>query len=124
MNLFTQVIVSAIVFISLDLLYMYLNKRMLQHTVIYIQRTVIQPRHESFLLCYLLLLSGLWYFIILKRRSIEEAFALGILIYGVFESTNYGIFKKWPIELAVIDTVWGGALFALTTSFVYYIKSN
>ena len=42
----------------------------------------------------------------------------GPLIYGVFETTNAAIFKDWDLKSIIIDTTWGGILYALTT-FIY-----
>jgi uncharacterized membrane protein len=69
--------------------------------------------------CYIFLVLGLNYFILSANKSVMDAFILGIVIYGVFETTNIVLFKKWPIHIAVMDTLWGGILFALTT---YIIK--
>ena len=48
-----------------------------------------------------------------------DAFLLGIVIYGVYESTNYAILKNWNIKAVALDTLWGGILFALTTKVTY-----
>jgi uncharacterized membrane protein len=48
-----------------------------------------------------------------------EAVILGVVIYGVYESTSYALFKKWNLNLAIMDTLWGGALFGITTALVY-----
>ena len=58
---------------------------------------------------------GLNYFIIRKNESITDAFVLGILVYGVFETTNGAIFKTWNVKTSLIDTLWGGFLFATVT---------
>jgi len=44
---------------------------------------------------------------------------LGIVIYAVFELTNLALFKNWHILSVLIDTLWGGILFGLTTGIVY-----
>jgi uncharacterized membrane protein len=69
--------------------------------------------------CYALLIAGLNYFIIQRNRSIPEAFFLGLVIYGVYDSTNYATLKKWESSVAIMDTLWGGSLFALTTAITY-----
>ena len=40
---------------------------------------------------------------------------LGLLVYGVYDTTNYAIFNKWDFKTVVMDTLWGGVLFSLTT---------
>ena len=58
-------------------------------------------------------------FIISKNRSPLDAFLLGLVIYAVYDSTNYTIFKQWSPMLAVTDSLWGGILFAITTYITY-----
>jgi uncharacterized membrane protein len=69
-------------------------------------------------LCYLFLIIGINYFIIKPKKSVQDAFLLGLVIYGVYETTNYAIFKNWSILTLFIDTLWGASLFALTTYIV------
>lgn len=66
-------------------------------------------------ICYIFLIVGINYFIIKPRKSVYDAFLLGIVIYGVYETTNYALLKNWSILTVIIDTLWGGLLFAFTT---------
>lgn len=51
------------------------------------------------------------------RPCIIYGGGLGLLVYGVFNATNAGIFKKYDPLIALMDTVWGGILFTLATFF-------
>jgi uncharacterized membrane protein len=73
-------------------------------------------------ICYILLITGINYFIIKPRKSVSDAFLLGIIIYGVFETTNYALFKNWSLLTVLIDTLWGGLLFAGTTYVVNLLR--
>jgi uncharacterized membrane protein len=44
---------------------------------------------------------------------------LGLLIYGVYDTTSLAIYKKYKWNIALQDTLWGGALLGLTTCVVY-----
>ena len=72
-------------------------------------------------LCYVLLNFGLYYFIIKQKRTIMDAFLLGIVIYGVFETTNKALFYKCNWKTVIMDTLWGGILFAIVTYIIYSI---
>jgi len=74
--------------------------------------------------CYIALVFGIYYFIIREKKSILDAFLLGMVIYAVFETTNLALFKNWAWKTAIIDTIWGGTLFALTTFIVYNLKKK
>jgi uncharacterized membrane protein len=58
-------------------------------------------------------------YLLLKAKSVEEAFWIGAATYAVYDFTVLAVFKDYPLYLAVGDTLWGGALF----SIVYTIKS-
>jgi uncharacterized membrane protein len=72
--------------------------------------------------CYLFLIIGLNYFIIKPKKSVSDAFLFGLVVYGVYETTNYALFNKWSIYTVIMDTLWGGILFALTTYIVNKLR--
>jgi uncharacterized membrane protein len=111
-------IVSAIMLV-LDFTYLYLFKDFTLPLLKSIQKADVTVNIMSALMCYILLVSGLYYFIIKNSASIKDAFLLGVLIYGVYETTNYAFFKDWSLLLVILDTLWGGVLFS-TTTFLYY----
>jgi len=114
-----QFFLSAAVLLALDSVYLNLNKSAFATQIVQIQRVVMQVKMVPAIICYLLLIFGLNYFILSRHRPVYEAFLLGILIYGVFDSTSYALFKKWDWKLAVMDGIWGGVLYGLTTFIVY-----
>ena len=63
---------------------------------------------------YLFLVIAFYYFIVLEKKGYLDAFILGIVIYGVYEGTNFAIFKKWNWTTFFLDTLWGGILYVLT----------
>jgi uncharacterized membrane protein len=88
-----------------------------------VQRSPLRINIVGAILCYVFLIFGLNYFILQKRRSVFDAFLLGIVIYGVYETTSLALLRNWRLSTVVIDTLWGGILFALTTYFTYYTIS-
>ena len=87
-----------------------------------VQGSKIEMNFLAVVICYIFIISGLNYFIIRPNRSINDAFLFGLIIYGIYETTNWAIFTKWSIFSVIIDTLWGGILFALTTFIVRLIK--
>ncbi|BDA45963.1 hypothetical protein COCOBI_08-0550 [Coccomyxa sp. Obi] len=43
-----------------------------------------------------------------------ESMRLGFAIYGIFDFTSTYMYDGWTIKVAVLDTLWGTILFALT----------
>ncbi len=90
--------------------------------IVNIQNSEMKFRIVPAILCYVALIFGLYYFVIntneTRERKILNAFLLGLVIYAVYETTNYATITKWTSEIAIMDTIWGGVLFALTTFLV------
>lgn len=114
-----RVLFSSAILLALDSIYLSLNKSAFETQIVQIQRVVMKVKLIPAILCYILLIVGLNYFILRTHRPVIEAFLLGIVIYGVFDTTNYALFKKWDWKLALMDGLWGGVLFALTTAIIY-----
>ena len=77
------------------------------------------------IICYFALIFCLNYFIIQpkksfsNKKSLEDAFILGLCIYAVYNFTNLATLKHWSPYSSVTDSLWGGSLFALTTYAVF-----
>ncbi|MGI9554420.1 MAG: DUF2177 family protein, partial [Vampirovibrionia bacterium] len=41
---------------------------------------------------------------------------LGLFIYAVYDFTNLALIDGYRLDLAIIDSLWGSTLFALTTA--------
>ena len=115
----SEIVVSGTIMLLLDVCYIAINKKMFDDQVIEVQRVILQARYTPAIICYILLIFGLYYFILRKRESILDAFLFGIVIYGVYETTNYTIFKKWKPVTVIVDSLWGGILMSTTTLLTY-----
>ena len=113
------IIVASIVMLILDSLYLSSIGTMFSNLVVNIQRTALMIKPIGVILCYLVLILGFYYFILKDKRSPMDAFLLGVFVYAVYELTNYATIKKWPVSLVLLDSVWGGVLFALTAIITY-----
>jgi uncharacterized membrane protein len=115
-------LITAILLVVIDFIYLKTIKNYFENQVKIVQGTPLQVNFLGLILCYIFLIFGLNYFIIKTKRSAYDAFLLGILIYGVFETTNYALFKKWSIFTVIIDTLWGGTLFAIVTFIINNLR--
>ena len=114
-----QFIIIAVILLLLDSIYIGSQLNYFNQLYLSIQKSSLNINWIGVILCYLCLVFLLYYFILSQKKSIMEAFLLGMAVYGVYESTNYATLKNWPLYLVMIDTLWGGLLFAMTT-FIYY----
>lgn len=122
-GLYTMIHIGIIILllVGFDMVYIYFMKDMFSNQVRIIQGEPLLIDKRALIgavICYVLLATGLYYFAISKKNSsIFDAFLLGIVVYGVFDSTNFLMFRKWDWRIMVIDGLWGGVLF----SMVYWV---
>ena len=114
-------LLTAIIFVILDGLYINFFKDYFNRQIKSVQGSDIQINIIASGIVYIFLIFGLNYFIIKPNRSIQDAFLFGLIIYAVFETTNLALFSKWSWITVIIDSLWGGILFALTTGIIKYI---
>ena len=111
---YKKIIVSSLIFLCLDFVYLFTMKTTFEKQVERIQGSPLSLKVLPTILCYLFLIGGLYYFVLRENKPWWVAGLLGIVIYGVYETTNLAILDKWNWKLAIIDVLWGGILFSLT----------
>lgn len=89
-----------------------------------IQQSKLKINYIGAFLSYIFLTFALYWFIIKNNtisydKKLLHAFILGLTIYGVFEATNFALFKNWSPYIFLSDTLWGATLMLLTTYFFY-----
>jgi uncharacterized membrane protein len=119
LSITSTIAVTAVIFILLDSGYLYLMSNYFNRQIKSIQGSPIKLNITASILCYISLIFGLYYFIIRDRRGVFDAFLLGLVIYSVYDLTTLALLKNWFVKTAVIDSLWGGILFAMTTGLVY-----
>jgi uncharacterized membrane protein len=74
---------------------------------------------------------GAWYLFIHKEvqrhtftENVCRAGLLGFFIYSVFDFTNLATIKNYELKIAVMDSVWGGLLYASTTAILLYFTNT
>ena len=87
---------------------------------------LIELRPGPTILVYIFIFT-MWYKFIYSVRkmyrlkeNVWRGFLLGFFTYGIYELTNYAIFNNWTIHGVIIDTLWGGILYALITFISLY----
>ena len=116
------ILLTAVFLLALDFIYLNAMSNYFKNQVKIVQKTPIKINYLGVILCYILLIIGLYYFIIKRNKSVFDAFLLGFFVYGVYETTTLGLFTNWSFSTVVLDTLWGASLFAITTYLVYKVK--
>jgi uncharacterized membrane protein len=111
-------LITSIILVILDSIYLNVAKNYFNKQINLVQGSNIDLNLTATILCYIFIIIGFNYFVIYKKLSSAEAGLLGLIIYGIYELTNMALFKKWKWTSVVMDTVWGGILFFLTSVIV------
>jgi len=114
-TLIYQLLTIGVTLIAIDVFFLMAIKKYFNAQITLVQGSPLVLNMVGATGCYLFLIFVLYHFIIKKGASILEAFLLGASIYGVYEFTNYATLKRWKFLTVVLDTTWGGVLFATTT---------
>ena len=118
------ILVTAAILLALDFIYLNVMSNYFKNQVKIVQKTPLKINNLGVILCYIILIIGLYYFIIKPNRSVFDAFLFGFVVYGVYETTTLGLFTNWSITTVILDTLWGATLFAITTYIVNKLKKN
>ncbi len=84
---------------------------------------VLQPA----ILFYILYTLGVTYFVTMPQveaslpRVALVGAAFGFIAYATYDLTNHATLKNWPLEITVIDMVWGALLTASVTTMTVFI---
>ena len=52
-------------------------------------------------------------YLIYQVDSVQDAALMGVATYAIYDFTSMTILKKYELGMAVADSLWGGALFAI-----------
>ena len=116
-------LIGFLTMLVLDSIYLFLVGDFFGKIIQKVQKSKLKMRKLPLLGIYTLVWTGLYYFILKRNSPPLDAFLLGVVIYGIFDLTNIAIFKDWTYTAAIIDSLWGGLLFYLTTFITYSFKS-
>ena len=137
----TDLVVLAIIVLALDAVFLYTISDMFSRQIMLVQGTALKVNIPSAAICYIIIVLGLYYFVLRHmivpnassaasaiqnmrlRDGMIAAFFLGVMVYGVYETTTLALLRNWSPTTAVIDTTWGGALFALSAYLFHMYKS-
>jgi len=117
-----DLLITGAVYLTIDIFYITLNSKLFNRYFRKIQGSPLKFKTIPAIATYLLLTFGLYYFIIKDRRSVLDAFFLGVFVYGVYDLTNYATLKNWTLLFSLMDMLWGGIVFALSTFIIYKIQ--
>ena len=103
------------IIIFLDSIYLTLIGPTFSKMVLGIQKSPLKLNIGAAAFTYLLVIFQLYYFIIKRNGSLLDAFLLGLTTYGIFDFTSISVLKGYSSKIGIIDMLWGGILYTITT---------
>lgn len=100
---------AVLLLILFDLPWLFLIGETAQKLVLRIQGSDLKLRYAPALVVYLALA-----YLVTKTETPMEAFKVGVAVYAVYDFTNYAMFKNYTLSFAIMDSIWGGILMAMT----------
>ena len=120
-------LIFIILILFFDSIWLYINANSYKNLVMNVQGSSLEINPIGAILSYLCVIIAIFGYIIpivkeknkkdnnLLYLSIIYGGGLGLLMYGIFNTTNIGIFKNYDYLTALKDTLWGIFLFTLIT---------
>jgi uncharacterized membrane protein len=83
------------------------------------------PNWPAAFVVYVLLGTGIALFVIPAAPTVAAAAArgalLGLVVYGVYDFTNYSTLRQWPFVVTLADTAWGMTATAAAAAAVRFV---
>jgi uncharacterized membrane protein len=111
---------TALILVSVDAIYITMIQTAFGKMIKSIQNEPMKLKWGGAIACYAALVTLMYKFIIVPGKSTMDAFIMGGCVYAVYDATNYATLAKWDPMIAIMDTLWGGTLFAITQRLVTY----
>ena len=126
-KIFYSYLLTAIVFFAVDMLWLGIIAKGTYRK--YLGNFLSdQVNWTAAIVFYLLFIIGISIFAIypaVNKGSALNAIVLGALFgfftYATYDLTNMATLKDWPIQIVIIDIIWGSVLTAIVSVSGYYI---
>lgn len=115
MNAVSRLPMATVILLAVDFLYLSFSSTFAKAMFERIQGSPMKFNYLAAAIVYLVLAY------LLTRPYVDSAttaFGLGAATYAVYDFTNLATLKNYSVQFAIMDTLWGGTLFALA-HFIY-----
>ena len=130
MNILKLYLVTVVVFFLVDIIWLgFISKNLYKNYLGHLMAPKVN--WGAALVFYLMFIAGLIFFVIdpaIAKENIMYAILaggfFGLITYGTYDLTNLATLKDWPLNITIIDLVWGTFLNAATSGITYLIAMN
>ena len=126
--MYTQLLTIAAVMVAMDAVWLTARGAASRTMIAAIQGSPLKVRWLPAAIVYVLMIASVWYFAVRDAKGWVDAAkagaALGAVVYGVYDFTNYAILTQWSFPYAIADWIWGTVLFATTAAVAVAVTSS
>ena len=112
-------ILIAVIILLVDLPWLILGSNTSSSMIKKIQGVPLKIRYIPTIIVYL----ALSYLVTLPNNT-TDAFLLGLSTFAVYDFTNYATLKNYSLQFALMDSLWGGILFAIVHNILKSFNIN
>jgi uncharacterized membrane protein len=118
----SAIAIAAVAVIMLLMDGLWLTYRAAYHRQVFaaIQGSPLQLRIPAAVAAYALMIAGVWFFAVRPACTVAGAAGrgafVGLLMYGVYDLTNYATLTRYPTAYALTDMAWGTFLCAVVAA--------
>ena len=116
-------LIALIVYLILDILWIYLNSKMYLTNIEKIQNKIFKLNIYAAIITYIII-SLYLIFLIYNDFSLIICVLISFFIYSIYNLTNLSTFENYSINVLIIDTLWGCFVTFSTISIVNYVTKN
>ena len=126
-----SIIITIIFLIIMDLIWFSFSmKTIYMPTIQSIQGNSMPDKYKFIyggLVAWVLIALGINYFVVKNATNVKNAMVngalFGLVMYGIFNGTNYALFEGWNLKTSIIDTLWGMYICGSVSGSIFYLKS-
>lgn len=112
-NLIEELTLLAVAFLVFDYIYLSNVVGIFDNVVRAIQGSDINLRILGAVGAYAAIVYQFYHFIASRESTLFDAFVLGATSYAIYDFTNYALFNSYPLDVGIMDTLWGGVLYSI-----------
>lgn len=130
LKLITSYFIALLSFFALDMVWLGLiSKNYYKQKLGFILSD--NPNWAAAIIFYLIFIGGILFFAVnpsLKvgrwQTAVLNGALLGALCYATYDLTNMATIAKWPIEIVIIDIIWGMVLTGCVSVITYLLTEK
>lgn len=120
-----MLILGIVILLLLDSLWVTVNRSMYNKLVKNVQKSELVVKIPAAIIAYTAMILGLIFIVIplakqdKSKNNLFKALRygglFGLVVYAIYNATNYAIFRNYSPTVALMDTIWGTTVYTIAT---------